>query len=228
MNRVVFDIETHAFPLESLDAEQQDYLMRFARTDEEKQDAVLKLALTPFTAQVVAIAMVNPDTGQGKVFYQHPGGSTELSPDGSVEFVPGSEREILESFWETIRKYAQFITFNGRGFDSPFLMLRSAALGVRPTRNLVPYRYSTAESCDLLDQLTFYGAFRKFSLDFYCKAFGIRSPKSEGVTGLDVGPLFTAGRYREIAEYCLRDVRATVELYQRWRDFLFFPDKGGK
>jgi 3'-5' exonuclease len=223
MNRVVFDIETNAFALESFDAEQQDYLMRFAKTEEERQEAVLKLALTPFTAQVVAIAMVNPDTGQGKVFYHGPGNQPELSVDGLAELVPGTEQQILEHFWETIRKYSQFITFNGRGFDCPFLMLRSTLLGIKPTRNLVPYRYSANESCDLMDQLTFYGAFRKFSLDFYCKGFGIKSPKSEGVTGLDVAPLFAEGKFRDIAEYCLRDVRATVELYQRWRDFLFFP-----
>jgi hypothetical protein len=74
--------------------------------------------------------------------------------------------------------------------------------------------------------LTFYnvsgrdGAARRFNLDFYCKAFGIDSPKGQGVTGTDVGSLMEQGRYRDIAEYCVRDVRATVELYQIWRDRL--------
>lgn len=222
MNRVVFDIETTAYPLDSFDEEQQEYLMKFAKTDEEKRDAVLKLALTPLTAQVVAVGMLNPDSNQGKVFYQDAGAEPGFSEDGLVEFVPGTEQEVLRSFWETIKRYSQFITFNGRGFDSPFLMLRSAMLGVKPSRNLLPYRYSASESCDLLEQLTFYGAFRRFSLDFYCKGFGIRSPKSEGVTGLDVAPMFAEGRCREIAEYCLRDVRATAELFHRWQEFLSF------
>jgi amidase len=59
-----------------------------------------------------------------------------------------------------------------------------------------------------------------FNLDFYCKAFGIESPKSHGVSGLDVNRLLAEGRSREIAEYCLRDVRATLELYQIWRSRL--------
>ena len=74
--------------------------------------------------------------------------------------------------------------------------------------------------------MTFYGvsgrdgAARRFNLDFYCKAFGIESPKSHGVTGMDVAQLMAEGKYREIAEYCLRDVKATVLLYQIWKDRL--------
>ncbi len=88
------------------------------------------------------------------------------------------------------------------------------------------YRYATEPHCDLAEQLTFYsvsgrdGAARRFNLDFYCKAFGIESPKSHGVTGMDVKDMMAAGRFREIAEYCLRDVRATVELYKIWKERL--------
>lgn len=222
MNRVVFDIETIGFPLDAFDSDQQEYLLRNAHSEEERNEAVQKLSLAPFTAQIVALAMLNPDSGQGKVFYQNPSGEPEFSIDGLAEFVPGSEEEILAEFWKTVARYGQFITFNGRTFDCPFVMLRSALLGVKPTRNLLPYRYSATEHCDLLDQLTFYGAFRKFSLDFYCKSFGIKSPKGGGISGLDVAPLFREGRYREIAEYCLGDVRATSELFQRWLTYLSF------
>ncbi len=222
MNRVVFDIETVGFPLEEFDDAQQEYLMKTAVTEEERAEVVARLSLTPFTAQVIAVGMLNPDSRQGKMFYQNPGGSTTLSPDGLVEFMPGTEKEILTEFWKAVGRYGQFITFNGRTFDCPFLMLRSAILNVRPTRNLMPYRYSANEHCDLLDQLTFYGAFRKFSLDFYCRSFGIKSPKSEGISGGEVGTLFQAGNYRAIAEYCLGDVRATTELFERWQAFLAF------
>ena len=64
------------------------------------------------------------------------------------------------------------------------------------------------------------GAARRFNLDFYCKAFGIESPKSHGVTGNDVGTMLAEGRFREIAEYCLRDVKATVLLYHIWKERL--------
>ena len=99
-------------------------------------------------------------------------------------------------------------------------MARSALLRVKPSRNLMGNRYAVNDHCDLLDQLTFYSAMRKFSLDFYCKAFGIKSPKESGVTGLDVGRLFGEKKYREIAEYCLGDVKATAELYKKWAEYL--------
>jgi DNA polymerase elongation subunit (family B) len=222
MNRVVFDIETLGFPIDTLDESQQEYLLRFAKTDEERLDAVQKLSLTPFTAQILAIGMLNPDSNQGKVFYQGPGEQPAFVDEGLVELIPSSEEEILKEFWKTIARYSQFITFNGRTFDCPFIMLRSAILSIRPTRNLMPYRFSTNEHCDLLEQLTFYGAFRKFNLDFYCRGFGIKSPKAEGITGLDMRPLFSEGRYREIAEYCLRDVKATSTLFHRWHTLLSF------
>jgi 3'-5' exonuclease len=109
----------------------------------------------------------------------------------------------------------------------PFLYLRSAQVHVPITRkDWLGYRFSTEPHCDLAEQLTFYGvsgregAARKFNLDFYCKAFGIESPKSHGVSGTDVGRLLAEGRFREIAEYCLRDVQATVLLYRVWKERL--------
>ena len=62
-------------------------------------------------------------------------------------------------------------------------------------KNWLGYRYQTDPHCDLAEQFTFYsvsgrdGAARRFNLDFYCKAFGIDSPKAHGVTGLDVKTL---------------------------------------
>jgi hypothetical protein len=100
--------------------------------------------------------------------------------------------------------------------------MRSAILAIRPSKNLLSYRYDASSHCDLLEQFTFYGAIRKFTLDFYCKAFGIESPKSHGITGLDLGKLWEEKRFREIAEYCLGDLKATAELFKRWESYLKF------
>ncbi len=220
MSSVVFDIETLGLPLDSFDDVQQEYLLKFADTDEKREAEILKLNLHALTAQIIAIAMVNPETMAGKVFYQSNIQEQCYSEERKIEYISGDEHYVLRNFWEAVQWYDQIVTFNGRAFDCPFIMLRSAVLGVEPTRNLMPYRYDATHHCDLLDQLTFYGATRKFNLDFYCKAFGIKSPKSEGITGLDLGPLFREGRYKEIADYCLGDVVATTELYRRWSQYL--------
>jgi len=71
-----------------------------------------------------------------------------------------------------------------------------------------------------MEQLTFYNAMRRFNLDFYCKSFGIRSPKEDGITGLELAPLFEQKQFRTIAEYCFGDVLATAELYRRWKEYI--------
>jgi 3'-5' exonuclease len=216
MSRVVIDIETLGYPIDSFDEIRKEYLLKFTESNAEREEAIQKLSLYPTTAQIIAIGMLNPDTKNGKILFQADDNLEYTSEDGAIHFHSGNEIELLRQFWQDIGHYNQFITFNGRGFDCPFLMLRSAILDVQPTRNLMPYRYDSSIHCDLLDQFTFYGALRKFNLDFYCKSFGITSPKALGVTGLDMKRLSEAKQFREIAEYNLGDLKATAELFRRW------------
>ena len=222
MNKIVFDIETVGQDFELLDEASQEYFLKFAETEEEKEEAKNSLNFYPLTAQVVTIAMQEVETGRGFVYFQN-GGKIESFTEDEVTYVAGNEREILNNFWVQIKKYPQFVTFSGRIFDCPFLMVRSAIHKIRPTRNLMPYRYSFTEHVDLADQLTFYDAVRrKFGLHMWCNAFGIKSPKEEGTTGLQVKGMFKEGRYQDIARYCLRDVKATKELFQYWERCLKF------
>jgi hypothetical protein len=219
MSKVVFDVEA-AGDFENLDKESQDYLLKRAEDDEEREEIKKSVNLWPFTGQIVAISLFNPETDKGKVFFQAPGQKLENFSEDGVDYEISTEKKILEKFWQNIKNYHQFITFNGRGFDCPYLMLRSAVLAVRPTRSLMPPRYSADFHIDLLDQLTFYGAFRKFTLDFYCKSLGITSPKADGLSGEKVGQYFKDGKYLEIARYCLEDTRATAQLYSRWLEYI--------
>lgn len=235
MARLVFDIETSALPLENFDEAQQEYLLREALKLEDeparaarREEILRQFNLWPFTARAVCIAMLNADTLRGQVLFIADDYEEDAVEGGPVEFVPcADELELLTAFWDVAKHYDEIVTFNGRGFDVPFLYLRSGLLNVPITKkNWLGYRFATEPHCDLAEQLTFYGvsgregAARRFNLDFYCKAFGIESPKSHGVTGMDVNTLMAEGKYREIAEYCLRDVRATVELYRIWKERL--------
>jgi hypothetical protein len=172
--------------------------------------------------------MLNAETLRGQVLFTAEDYAEKTGEGGPVEFVPcADEAQLLAAFWDVAKHYDSVITFNGRSFDVPFVYLRSALLNVPISRkDWLGYRFQTEPHCDLAEQFTFYGvsgrdgAARRFNLDFYCKAFGLESPKSQGVTGLDVHQLLAKGQYRAIAEYCLRDVQATVELYRLWRERL--------
>ena len=235
MAKLVFDLETSALPLENFDEVQREYLFRDAEKIAGEAERLARRAeiqrlfnLWPMTARVVCIAMLNAETSRGQALFIAEDYEENSSEAGPVEFVAClDEAELLTAFWDVAKHYDSVVTFNGRGFDVPFVYLRSALLNVPISRkDWLGYRFATEPHCDLAEQFTFYGvsgregAARRFNLDFYCKAFGIDSPKSHGVTGLDVNDLVAQGRGREVAEYCLRDVEATVRLYQIWRERL--------
>lgn len=226
MKRLVFDIETSGYEFEDLSPSQQEYLLRYA--SKEKDDTIRNekideakryLSLYPFTAKVVAIGMLNTETQGSSVLFN---GENEewIAEEKGISYNSMNESEMIRTFWSYVGKVDQVITFNGRNFDIPFLMLRSAILKIKPSINLIHNRYNLAHHIDLLDQFTLYGLIRKFNLDFYCHAFGIESPKSKGVSGMDVKELYKAGKVKDIAIYCGEDVKATYELYKIWESYL--------
>lgn len=237
MGYLVFDIESAPLPFDSFDEGRQEYLLRGCESEEEREERKGQMALNGLTGQVVCIGLVYAETlesePKGFVYSNVPGASAaeQTLPDGSL-WRQMSEPELFAKWWEVIdRRDIELISFNGRGFDGPFLMHRSAALGVRPSINLMSgTRFRYDRHTDLADELAFYATsygrgispLKRFNLDFYCKAFGITSPKEEGVTGDQVPRLFAAAEHRTIAEYCVRDVFSTWELYRYWRRYLSF------
>ncbi|MEK7332846.1 MAG: ribonuclease H-like domain-containing protein [Nitrospirota bacterium] len=232
MSRIIFDIETAGKDFDALDKGTQEYLLKWAESEEEIKDVKESLSFYPLTAEIITIGMLNPETDKGAVYFQappHSGGfaeenQTAIAPfeENGIRFETGSEKEILEKFWNTVKSYKEIITFNGRGFDCPFILVRSAVHKIKPTKDLMPNRYNGSH-IDLLDQLTFYGASRRrFSLDMWCKTFGIKSPKEDGITGYDIKDLFRDKRYVDIARYCFGDIKATKELFHYWENYIRF------
>ncbi|MFM8840558.1 MAG: ribonuclease H-like domain-containing protein [bacterium] len=239
---IVYDIETAGLPIESFDDARQEYLLRGASTDETREKKINEMALSPLTGQIICLGV--------KVLQKHDGEWSEVKAgafmvdpsfqdtETRTEDLPSghkmvlcSETKLLEHFWKLLTLYPSphLITFNGRGFDAPFVMLRSALLKVKPLMNLMQgtrWNYRDTHS-DLLDELCFFnpqnsGATRRYNFDFVAKAFGVQSPKEAGVDGSKVGELYAEGKYGIIAEYCLRDVKATWELYLAMKEFI--PD----
>jgi DNA polymerase elongation subunit (family B) len=217
MKKLVIDIETVGTPWEEHDPYVREYLIK-GMNDAEAEEEKRRGALSPFTGRIVAIGIVNAETGRSCALYEVPGQTEVITrKDGNRTLISGSERQILEKFWDFLDRGDRFISFNGRQFDGPFLMIRSAIHGVVPKRDLVGNRYRLHPNCDLREVLNFNGTLNarqmRFNLDLACKSFGIVSSKAEGMDGRAVEKLYRSGRYEDIAVYCLEDVRATCELY---------------
>ncbi len=105
------------------------------------------------------------------------------------------------------------ISYNGRGFDVPFLMQRSLIMEVEIGANLMPPRFQRGGShLDLAEILSQYRATRPYGLASWTEAVGLSSPKEGEVSGPQVGEFFHAGKTQAIVEYCMRDVVATAGL----------------
>lgn len=232
MPKLVFDIETIGEDYDSLDKTTQEVLTHWIKKESEGKEEYniqleeLKngLGFSALTGQIVAIGVLDVELNKGAVYYQNNGQIMEDFEKDGIKFKAASEKEMLEKFWEGAKKYHQFITFNGRAFDVPFLIVRSAVHKIRPTVNLMPPRFNMPTNhVDLLDQLSFYGSVRKKgNLHLWSRAFDIKSPKDTGITGEDVGRLYREGKYLEIAKYNVGDLRATRELYMIWENYIRF------
>ncbi|MEW6072062.1 MAG: ribonuclease H-like domain-containing protein [Planctomycetota bacterium] len=217
MSTIAFDIEVAGFPWEEVDEITRGYLLTRARDDKEREAVPERMALYPGLGKVIAIGLWNIDMQRGLVLLEG-----ERAEQHEWERVPhsdvfrGEERELLERFWQIVdRKKPRLVSFNGRGYDAPILMIRSAQHALAPTRNLTANRYKMAEHTDLMEVFSFLGSWReRYSLDYWCRRFDVESPKGS-IDGSQVARAYREGRIEEIGEYCLRDVRATGELYTR-------------
>ncbi len=233
--KLVFDIETVGVDFDLLDKTTRESLTRWIKkessSESEYEEALQELksglGFSPLTGEIVVIGVLDCGKNQGVVYFQAPNQDIKEFVENGITFKQTTEKEMLEKFWQGAKEYDEFIGFNSRGFDAPFIMIRSAVCGVKPTRNLMEGRYSYQQKdgrhIDLQDQLTFYGAVRKKgNLHLWSRAFNIKSPKSEGVTGDDVGKLFKEKKFLEIARYNAGDLKATKELYEKWEKYLNF------
>lgn len=218
---IVFDIETVGLPWESLPASVRDRLTLKAGDGGEELARSL-LGLSPATGKIVAIAYHDVQQGRGAVYYESPEPNAQ---DEAEQFFPGTEHYLLEKFYQIIGRYRRYISYNGKNFDVPFLLARSAVHEIVPRPFPVTRRFTLAPHLDMCELLSSFGALRFPTLDAWCHVFGVPSPK-DGIDGSQVQSEYDAGRIRDIAAYCLEDVRATAQLLQRVEPYLLAPRNG--
>ncbi|HUD45016.1 MAG TPA: ribonuclease H-like domain-containing protein [Patescibacteria group bacterium] len=236
MDTFVFDIETIGENFDVMDdmskADLTKWIKKDCKSETEFENRLLELkdglGFSPLTGEIVAIGLYSCEGRKGVVYYQAPGEKFGEKEEDDIQYKQMTEPEMLTKFWELAGKCEELVSFNGRSFDVPYLMLRSAIHKIRPSKDLMNGRYLYQQRLiprhiDLYDQMTFYGAMnRKGSLHMFTRAFGIESPKSEEVNGNQVAKMFKEKRFLDIARYNAADIRATKKLYEYWNQYLRF------
>lgn len=212
---LVFDIET--VPLQPLAALPPGVAASVERhAAREGMDADMAMSLSPMLGKVVSLAFVDGEEEGAEpcAFIVPQDGAAPTPPNPGITVV--CERDLLQVFWHLASWAEVVVTYNGRGFDVPFLVGRSLALGVPARVDLLGNPYSLRPHLDLMRLL---GAGRPgpASLEAVCYGLGIESPKVS-MSGAEVAPAYERGELERIAEYNRHDVRATAELYRKVRD----------
>ena len=140
-----------------------------------------------------------------------------------------NEKELISNFLNFINsKNPKLVSFNGRTFDIPMLLVRAMKYSLSvpayfEVENRVlnkskwdnyRYRYSDRFHVDLMDHIGEFGAVRGLKLDLLCSMMGI--PGKYDVSGDQVLELYYQDELQKINEYCQSDVLNTYWLYLRY------------
>ncbi|MBL8728878.1 MAG: ribonuclease H-like domain-containing protein [Planctomycetes bacterium] len=216
---LVFDIETvPAFDRRELPPTVAEALADNAQRKEMEPAAVM--GMSPFFGKVVSLAIGDGDAEPGDdavTVLAVPPEGTEIA-DCPPWLRPMSEPDLLRAFWALAGRAECVVSFNGRGFDVPFLVTRSLIHGIPARVDLLSNRFSLRPHLDLFELVTQRGR-GPSKLDVVCWALGIESPK-EVMDGSMVAPAYARGEILKIAEYNAHDVRATSAVYRRCRDLI--------
>lgn len=147
-----------------------------------------------------------------------------------VNSIPGDDEEtLIRSFLGFIdKKNPKLISFNGRSFDIPMLLVRALQYNIsipayfdtkNPALNKTKWenyrsRYSDVFHIDLMDSISEFGAVRGLKLDELCVMAGL--PGKFDVHGDQVMELFYKNEQEKIREYCESDVLNTFWLFLKY------------
>lgn len=215
---LVFDIETvPGIELGEVPEAIARSVQRAAERGECEVDKVM--SLSPYFGKIVSLAFCDADDpDRVRALVVPPPGR---EGDSFPEWIrPMSEPELLRSFWHLAGAAELVVTFNGRGFDVPYLLLRSLIHQIPARVDLLSSPYSLRPHLDLFRLIGHgRGGLGSTSLDVVCWALGIESPKG-AMDGSMVGPAYARKEIESIASYNAADVRATAAVFRHLREQL--------
>ncbi len=143
--------------------------------------------------------------------------------DGQVQIISGEEKKILEEWWKVAAKGDCFIGHNIMEFDLRFIYKRSIVNRIKPSAKHLNLYFARYRNFPIFDTMREWEKWSNsyITLDALAKALQLPSSKDGGIKGSQVFDFFLAGKYKEIYEYCKRDVELVRQVYNR----MLFKDK---
>lgn len=158
------------------------------------------MSVTPEYLQIVAIGIAHGDGEiQGFISDDHIGGTV-------------TEADLLDWFWATVKDSVSLVGFNILGFDLPAIMVRSAILGVKPSRIFDSKPWGN----DVIDlMLKRWPKGNQFGMKHAAKLYGIEPPAGD-MDGSQTFKMWQEDPLK-VREYVMSDVFVTRELKKKWK-----------
>lgn len=188
-----------------------------AKIAEAKTEQIEKMALDPLTGRVACFAIVGVEAGVPREMTE-----TILSAHDD------EERASIQGIMRILgAEETRIVTFNGMGFDLPFIYKRAVILGVDPANFGAPplhawtKKYSTDRHYDLARIWYGWGSVKKGEdLERLCKLI-LHEHRADIPYAEMLTLLKTEEGRKAIADGCLSHTRLTWKLWERFNGVLF-------
>lgn len=170
-----------------------------------EQDRIKQYSLSPLWGRVVAVG----------VAWDPPGDFVdEVSTQSLLARTEADEADVLRKVWKRVSEADPLVTWNGMGFDVPFLLTRSAILSVPTPSYSLLKRYSNQVHYDVKMVVNGWDSFksRGTTLDDWAQAFGMGGKSAHGS---QVYEMYRAADFAAIGAYAADDANLTLALYHR-------------
>lgn len=186
--------------------------------NKQKDELISKFPLNPLTGKIILIGLLT-----NKQLYEEWGEPTHQYKGEKfwLRQIDDFENNMLNGFWTILHKHAlndgsHLITFNGKQFDLPFILHRSAILNIHPPSRIVMdkllNKYNNSVHVDL------YNWFGSGSQVEWCYRMGITNSLERD--GGKIPNWYEQGQMDLIKQKNSIDLFQMAEQYQRIKDWL--------
>lgn len=188
---------------------------------ENQQEVFEKALLSPVCSQILCIGVNEIEIPQGGERIDILGDVGQKATRKWHFIIHPNEENMLRELHSLIRNNSEYVTFNGRGFDFPFLMFRAAINRVPLALPIYPYNgkdrhfdlmvhLNSVSNLHMLDRSMQYISLKKW-IEYFSLPYEKPSIKDGGI---DLEQLLIEDQLETIEKYCRDDVDATTDLWE--------------